>query len=91
VVLFHDIFVIRSALFASECSSPVYIINECETVVCTYLELHFLDRLLHFIAGLRIFIIISVSFVCRVRCHSSLVSNSKKFRVRGKKSAVFRF
>jgi len=63
--------------------------NECGTVVCTYLEFHFLDGLLYFIAGVRTFVIISVSFGCRARCGISVVSNSKKFRVRGNKIVRF--
>jgi hypothetical protein len=75
-------------LCASRCSSPVDI-NECGTVVCTYLGFRLLDGLLYFIAGVRTFVIIYVSFGCRVRCGISVVSNSKKFRVPGNKIVRF--
>jgi hypothetical protein len=71
------------------CPVDITRINECGTVVCTYLEFHFLVRLLYFLAGVRTFIIISVSFVCRARCHNCLVSNSKKFRVHVDKTVLF--
>ena len=58
--------------------------NECGTVVCTYLEFHFFDGLLYFIAGVQTFVISSVCFGC-ARCGSSIVSNSREFRVRGNK------
>jgi hypothetical protein len=58
-------------------------------VICTYFGFHFLDGLLYFIAGLRTFVIISVSFGYRARCGSSVVNNSKKLRVRGNEILYF--
>ena len=58
-------------------------------MLCTYLGFHFLDGLLYFIAGPRTFVIISFSFGYRARCGSSVVGNSKKFRVRGNKIVHF--